>query len=133
MRFWQCAVQQELSRHTQSSSCNQQAAPVLLSHIPHHAAAVCLTCNFCYLFLCPQILAFLRVCVNQTLAAFQSHSPASIAGLTHEVQQVYVLRFLKEYVPPAWHDQLVTSYGIDLKAFSEYLLQLAVWQQVRCL
>eukprot|EP00878_Enallax_costatus_P010503 GHUV01010966.1.p1 GENE.GHUV01010966.1~~GHUV01010966.1.p1 ORF type:complete len:282 (+),score=86.47 GHUV01010966.1:441-1286(+) len=65
-----------------------------------------------------KVIAFLRVCTHRALAAFQSHSPASIAGLSTEDQQMYVLRFLKEYVPAMWHDKLVESYGIDLKAFN---------------
>lgn len=66
-----------------------------------------------------QVLAYLRVCVSQALAAFQTHSPASIAGLPPQEQQAYVLGYLKEYMSQAWHDKLVASYGMDARAFSE--------------
>lgn len=76
---------------------------------------------------CPavwQVLACLRVCVNQTLAAFRAHSVSSIAGLTEQEQQAYMLRFLKEYISAAWHDMLLSSYGLDPCTFSEYLSSL---------
>ncbi|WIA18845.1 hypothetical protein OEZ85_003523 [Tetradesmus obliquus] len=65
-----------------------------------------------------KVLAYLRVCVSQALAAFQTHSPASIAGLPPQEQRAYVLGYLKEYMSQAWHDKLVASYGMDARAFS---------------
>jgi hypothetical protein len=66
-----------------------------------------------------QVLAYLRLCVTQALAAFQAHSPASIAGLPLQEQQAYVLGYLKEYMSQAWHDKLVASYWLDARAFGE--------------
>jgi hypothetical protein len=66
------------------------------------------------------------VCVTQALAAFQAHSPASIAGLPPQEQQAYVLGYLKEYMSQAWHDKLVASYGLDARAFGKWLNRTAV-------
>lgn len=59
-----------------------------------------------------QVLAFLRVFVQQCLAAFQHHSPSSIAGLPDTEQQAYVIKFLREYVSQAWFDKLASSYNL---------------------
>lgn len=66
-----------------------------------------------------QTLAYLRLAAKQALAAFQSHSAASIAGLPPAEQQVYVLRFLREYMSAPWHDALLRSLGHEPAAFSE--------------
>ncbi|KAF6257115.1 ribonuclease H2, subunit B [Scenedesmus sp. NREL 46B-D3] len=66
-----------------------------------------------------KVLAYLRVCVLQALAAFQAHSPASMAGLPPLQQQAYVLGYLREYLSQAWHDKLLASYGLDARAFGD--------------
>jgi len=75
-----------------------------------------------------QILAYLRVCCGQALAAFQAASASSIAGLPELEQQKYVLRFMREYLSQAWHDKLVSSYGLDPAFFSESH-KLSAWQR----
>lgn len=68
-----------------------------------------------------QVLAYLRVCVSQALAAFRSCSPASIAGLPDQEQQLYALRFMREYMSQAWFDKLAASYGNTPSSLSEFL------------
>lgn len=68
-----------------------------------------------------QVLAFLRVCMQQALTAFRSHSPSSIAGLPEQEQQVYVVRFLREYLSQAWFDKLASTYNLSQHSLSESL------------
>lgn len=70
-----------------------------------------------------QVLAFLRVFVQQSLAAFRSHSPSSIAGLPEPEAQAYVVRFMREYLSQAWYDKLAGSYSFSTsqqQSLSEY-------------
>jgi hypothetical protein len=86
------------------------------------------SCRLLFWFcgLCLQVLAFLRVFVQQSLAAFHSHSPSSIAGLPEAEQQAYVVRFMREYLSQAWFDKLASTYSLApaslSKCFSAVLL-----------
>lgn len=70
-----------------------------------------------------QVLAFLRVCVQQALTAFRSHSASSIAGLPEQEQQAYVVRFMREYLSQAWFDKLASTYNLSQHSLSELLHQ----------
>lgn len=66
------------------------------------------------------MLAYLRVCVQQTLSAFRSHSSSSIAGLPKPEQQAYVVRFMREYLSQAWFDKLAATYNLSQHSLSEW-------------
>jgi hypothetical protein len=67
-----------------------------------------------------QVLAFLRVCVQQALTAFRSHSASSIAGLPEQEQQAYVVRFMREYLSQAWFDKLAATYNLSQHSLSKW-------------
>jgi hypothetical protein len=60
-----------------------------------------------------QVLAFLRVFVQQSLSAFCSHSASSIAGLPDSEQEAYVVRLMREYLNQAWFDKLAGTYNLS--------------------
>ena len=95
------------------------------SHTPLSVhSPVLTTCHVCCAVWCAlcacQVLAFLRVFVQQSLAAFRSHSASSIAGLPESEQQVYVIKFLREYLSQAWFDKLASSYNLSHHNLSEF-------------
>eukprot|EP00775_Hariotina_reticulata_P004223 gene4223-4472_t len=98
------------------------AAHQLLSLAEQHLPSICDVKNVhevpYYRLNRNKILAYLRVCCSQALAAFRAASASSIAGLPLPEQQVYVLRFMREYLSQAWHDILVSSYGLNPAAIS---------------
>lgn len=74
---------------------------------------------------CVQVLAFLRVFVQQSLSAFRSHSASSIAGLPDSEQEAYVVRFMREYLSQAWFDKLASTYNLSQHSLSESLFLCA--------
>lgn len=74
-----------------------------------------------------QVLAFLRVFVQQSLSAFRSHSSSSIAGLPEQEQQAYVVRFMREYLSQAWFDKLASTYDLSQHSLSEWPAVKVLW------